>query len=205
MRRISILEENYMALESKIAEAIDLADERVLDVVSDSRQLIDSLMSKVSDKVNFHKDPEFMNFRNDPNLGVSSMGDSTQSALASSAEFIRGISSISLEDSALASKAYAAVIGLPEESHDDEVSEVVFIFGKEGSDIPDSRDNSFSVSVKDEGKQNAMRKIAELQGVLSSARQDLESALEEGGSAEKLHAAMEKISLIKLVSEALSK
>lgn len=204
MRKITILDEEYVALESELAHAIDSADERVTDARSGSRQLVDSAMSTVEDKVNFHRDPAFINFKNDPALGLNGIGERLSSEISKAISKLSGLDSISISDAALMSKAYASMFGVSEESYNDEVEEALLFFGRDNVDIPDSKENDFRVSISDAGRQEAVRKMGEINSALSSATSALEGIFESGGSAESLQSEMEKIAVAKLALEPLS-
>jgi hypothetical protein len=203
MRKISILEENYMALEGNIAKAIDKADEAVGEAVSQTAELIDSLMARVGDRNNFRDDPEFINFRNDPSLGLLQMPQTLSMALARAVDVLKDVKVISLDEAAQISKAYAKLVGLTADSYNDEVEEAVFFFGRENTDIPDSAQNVFIVQITEAAKQTAIEKLVEVQSVLASSAQALVSALERGDSRERLQSALEKISIVKVLLDPL--
>ncbi len=204
MRRITILDEEYVALEGALAKAIDSADEKISESRSDSRQLVDSVMSAVKDKEKFHLDPAFMNFKNDPAIGLTSMGETLSSELSAAASKIKELSEMSISDVALLSKAYAALMGISDESYNDEVEEATLFFGMENVEIPDSKENEFKVQIGDAAKQEAFRKITEVRSALSAASTSLGGILISGGTAESLMSEMEKMSTIRAMMEPLS-
>ncbi len=205
MRKISILDESYMALEGNIARSIDKADEIVSGSREEAGELFDSLMSRVSDKVNFHTDPEFINFKNDPNIGLLSIGDALSSAISDSLEKIREKKVMSLDDIALVSKAYAALTGVTADMHNDEVEEAVHFFGRQNTDIPDSAENVFVVQISESARQLAIEKMIQVQSVLMSSVNQLSRSISSGGDPELLRSSMENLWLIKTMLDPLVK
>ncbi len=205
MRKISILDESYMALEGNIARSIDKADETVSGSREEAGELFDSLMSRVSDKVNFHTDPEFINFKNDPNIGLLSIGDALSSAISDSLEKIREKKVMSLDDIALVSKAYAALTGVTADMHNDEVEEAVHFFGRQNTDIPDSAENVFVVQISESARQLAIEKMIQVQSVLMSSVNQLSRSISSGGDPELLRSSMENLWLIKTMLDPLVK
>lgn len=203
MRKISILDEDYMALEGNIAKAIDKADEKVTESASQIAEMVESLMARVKDMGNFRDDPEFINFRNDPSLGLLQMPQTLSVALARAVDVIKEMKVISLDDSAQISKAYAKLLGITADSYNDEVEEAVLFFGRDNADIPDSSKNVFIVQISDAAKQSAIERLIEVQSILASSSQRLASALERGNSREDLQSSLEKISLVKLLLDPL--
>jgi hypothetical protein len=205
VRKISILDESYMALEGNIARSIDKADETVSGSREEAGELFDSLMSRVSDKVNFHTDPEFINFKNDPNIGLLSIGDALSSAISDSLEKIREKKVMSLDDIALVSKAYAALTGVTADMHNDEVEEAVHFFGRQNTDIPDSAENVFVVQISESARQLAIEKMIQVQSVLMSSVNQLSRSISSGGDPELLRSSMENLWLIKTMLDPLVK
>ncbi len=205
MRKISILDESYMALEGNIARSIDKADEIVSGSREEAGELFDSLMSRVSDKANFHTDPEFINFKNDPNIGLLSIGDALSSAISDSLEKIREKKVMSLDDIALVSKAYAALTGVTADMHNDEVEEAVHFFGRQNTDIPDSAENVFVVQISESARQLAIEKMIQVQSVLMSSVNQLSRSISSGGDPELLRSSMENLWLIKTMLDPLVK
>jgi hypothetical protein len=205
VRKISILDESYMALEGNIARSIDKADEIVSGSREEAGELFDSLMSRVSDKANFHTDPEFINFKNDPNIGLLSIGDALSSAISDSLEKIREKKVMSLDDIALVSKAYAALTGVTADMHNDEVEEAVHFFGRQNTDIPDSAENVFVVQISESARQLAIEKMIQVQSVLMSSVNQLSRSISSGGDPELLRSSMENLWLIKTMLDPLVK
>jgi hypothetical protein len=205
VRKISILDESYMALEGNIARSIDKADETVSGSREEAGELFDSLMSRVSDKANFHTDPEFINFKNDPNIGLLSIGDALSSAISDSLEKIREKKVMSLDDIALVSKAYAALTGVTADMHNDEVEEAVHFFGRQNTDIPDSAENVFVVQISESARQLAIEKMIQVQSVLMSSVNQLSRSISSGGDPELLRSSMENLWLIKTMLDPLVK
>jgi hypothetical protein len=205
VRKISILDESYMALEGNIARSIDKADEIVSGSREEAGELFDSLMSWVSDKANFHTDPEFINFKNDPNIGLLSIGDALSSAISDSLEKIREKKVMSLDDIALVSKAYAALTGVTADMHNDEVEEAVHFFGRQNTDIPDSAENVFVVQISESARQLAIEKMIQVQSVLMSSVNQLSRSISSGGDPELLRSSMENLWLIKTMLDPLVK
>jgi hypothetical protein len=205
VRKISILDESYMALEGNIAEAIDAAAEIVEESKSEAGSLFDSIMSKVQDKVNFHTDPEFINFKNDPSLNLRSIGDVLAAALPRALDMIETTNAMSLEDVAMMSKAYAELTGIDETTFNDEIEEAVHFFGRDNTDIPDSAENVFVVRISDAAKHAAIEKMISVQSILASSVNAMNSLMDQGGSPEMLKSSMEKIWLVKALLDPMMK
>lgn len=205
MRKISILDESYMALEGNIAESIDAAAETVGAAKSEAGMLFDSMMSRVQDKANFHTDPEFINFKNDPSLNLRSIGSVLAAAIPNALDMIETRNAMSLEDVAMISKAYAELTGMDETSFNDEVEEAVHFFGRDNTDIPDSADNVFVVRISDAAKHSAIEKMISVQSILSASVNAMNSLMEQGGDPAMLKSSMERIWLVKALLDPMMK
>jgi hypothetical protein len=199
MRKISILDESYMALEGNIAESIDKADSKVDEVKTQIKTMLDELMSQVQNKANPAADPAVVNFRNDPNASPMVGMKVISEMMVAAIEAIKDRKVMSLEEVAQVSKAYAALVGLTADSYNDEVEEAVYFFGRENTDIPDSEKNVFIVQISDAAKQKAIERLVQVQGFLAKASNDAVQFLTNGTNPEGLYSSMETLSLIKLL------
>lgn len=203
MRKISILQENFMALEQKLAEAIDAAEQGVESSFAEMDEQLKELMSKVEDKANFHKDANFIVWKNESN--IEGMLKDLDRDLADMAVKMRGSDHLSLELSAHLSKVHEAMGN--EAEHEDEVSEVVAFFGsKDNTNIPDSDKNEFLVVLSDEAKKEAIQKMISLRSHFEELRETVMKALENGQIAPQFEESMKHLAVIKdLAQHFLSK
>jgi hypothetical protein len=192
MRKITILEENYMALEQAIATAIDSADKRLEGSLSSMKGMLDTAFTGITGE-SFHMEPSFIEFKS--KSGIKELLSSVKEKITSSAAKLKDVKNIPLEKAAIISKSYAKLNGKSKDDYDDEVHEVVYFFDKENSDIPDNKDNKFEVIISD-GK-SAIKKFGEIQEAFDSVSKEIEAGLEGKISKEKLYEAVDRLVLLK--------
>jgi hypothetical protein len=194
MRKISILQESYMALEQKLAEAIDAAESKISSIGNEAEEVLLSLFSQIEDKSQFHRDPAFINFKNEVN--IEAMVQEISQNLALMAKKIKESSEVSLEQSAFLSKVFEMLTDSDVEA-EDEVAEVVSFFGgKEHTNIPDSKDVEFVVSLSDTAKSEAIRKIVMLRQMFEDLTETLMASMQSGQTADAFSEAFAKLSIL---------
>jgi len=195
MRKISILQESYMALEQKLAEVIDGAESKLSSLSSQAQQTLSDLFSQIEDKSQFHKHPAFINFKNEVN--VEAMVQEIGQNLALMARKIKESSQVPLELSAFLSKAFEMLAGNDVEA-EDEVAEVVSFFGgKEHTNIPESKDVEFVVSLSDTAKSEAIKKVVMLRQMFEDLAETLMSSIQSGQTADTFSESFVKLSVLK--------
>ena len=203
MRKISILNEDFIALEQKIAEAIDAADRQVEQIRNEVSETLGQVFQQVGEG-SFKEKPAFVEFRNSDGKMMDKLPEVVRDGIARSTKNVKSVKMLDLEESATISKAYASITGVGEDQFEDEVHEVVFFFGKEGTNIPDADANEFKVEIKELAVQSAVEKFAQMMDMLELLRKDVAAAV-ESGDREKLVESMQKLSLMKLLTDVLSK
>jgi len=202
MRKISILQENFMALEQKVAEAIDTADSKISEKREEMKSALDTVFSKIGEGQSFHMEPDFINFKNDAN--ILSMVEEVSTLISSLPLRLKEKNSISLEGSAHASKAYSLLKNVSEEDYADEIEEVVYFFDRKNTNIPESETNEFIVQLSDAARQSAITKLIEVQSMMASAKETLMAALAGKSSKESLYSALDTFVLLKELQSACS-
>lgn len=198
MRKISILNEDFMALEQKIAEAIDNAEVTVESAMAEMEEELKDLLSKVEDKANFHKDANFIVWKNE--FKVDGMIKDLDRSLADMAVKMKNSDSLSMELTAHLSKV-AEAMG-QQADHEDDVSELVYFFGgKENTNIPDSENNEFVVVLSDAAKKEAIQKMISLRSHFEELREIVMKALEGGQILPQFEEAMQHLAVMKDLAE----
>jgi hypothetical protein len=201
MRKINILQENYMALEQKLAEAIDGAESKIESTVGETQENLDQMCSQIQDDQNFHKHPIFIDWKNgsDVESGLEKM----EKELPQLSIKMKSTSSFPLETSAYLSKIFAALTGGSEEP-EDEVAEVVQFFGgKENTDIPETGDTSFTVAISDEGKSHAIQNLIAIREIFDSVKEEILHIMENGQNKLGFMQAMRKFAMLKDLTKEL--
>jgi hypothetical protein len=201
MRKINILQENYMALEQKLAEAIDGAESKIESTVGQTQENLDQMCSQIQDDQNFHQHPIFIDWKNGSNVEAELEG--VERDLPQLSIRIKTMGSVPLETSAYLSKILATLTGGSEEP-EDEVAEVVQFFGgKENTDIPESADTSFAVTVSDEGKSHAIQNLIAIREVFDKIKGDIFHIMENGKDKLGFMQAMRKFAVLKDLTKEL--
>jgi hypothetical protein len=202
MRKISILQENFMALEQKVAEAIDMADSKIAEKRENMKSALDEVFSKIGEGQSFHMEADFINFKNDAN--ILGMVEEVSASVSSLPLRLKEKKVMSLQGSALASKAYAALKNVSEEDFADEIEEVVYFFDRKNTNIPESETSEFMVQLSDAARQSAITKLVEVQSMMASAKETLMAALAGKSSKESLYSALDTFVLLKELQSACS-
>jgi hypothetical protein len=198
MRKISILEENYMALEQSLAMAIDAADKNIESAVSSMKSQLDKAFEPIKSE-KFHMEPSFMEFKS--NSKIRELLASVKEKITKAAVVLKDTKSLPLEKSAVISKSFSRLEGKEKGDHDDEVHEVAYFFDKENSNIPDNKENKFELVISNNG--SAIKKFGSLQEMFESVSKEIEAGLEGQLSKEKLYQAVEKLVLIDKIASTL--
>jgi hypothetical protein len=197
MRKISILQESYMALEQKIAEALDAAEAKIEASYGGMAQQLEEVCSQVEDKENFHMDPLFINFKTE--INIEGMIQSLDGQLSKMAAGFKLIENVSLEMSAYLSKAYTALVGESVQP-EDEVAEVVSFFGsKDNTNIPDSEE--FFVTLSETAKSEAIQKMIAIRSMFEQLSGTVMSALSNGKIMEEFKESMKKLAVLKSLTD----
>jgi hypothetical protein len=203
MKKWTILDENFMALEQKVAEALDSAEDQVKGHLDEVKTDLEDILSTTEEGKPFHLDPAFINFKNEGN--IDGLADTVKSSLAMAAKKCREKSSVSLHNSAVASLAETMLHKEDVKTFDSEVHELVNFFGYDNVDIPDVADGEdFMVHLKDNAHVISLKKIAEFQDIADKAGADLSITLSKGDNKELMVQALEKLVLLKELAQAFN-
>jgi len=192
MRQIRILDENYMALEQKLALAIDRAQEEIKNVKKSITEQVSGFIA-LTESEEFSKAPEFINFKNNEKIASYVQGSEIQKNAIESVKKLRGMSDLSLDDSAALS---AFTNELNKVEPEDEVEEVATFFGgKDNIDIPDSESNEFQVEVSDEGIKHGISQLGQIPGKVDLAVKDFQEAVKTN-NLEKLNSSLQTLAVL---------
>jgi len=194
MRKITILEENYMALEQKIAEALDAAESKIELVEAEVLEMITQLDAEVQSEENFHMTPEFINFKN--SLNIESIIQEIDGGINEMVKSLKSSNRIGLELSAYLSKSFDAIMDI-EPEYENEVEESVSFFGMENTNIPDSVENKFEVTISDAGIESAIKNIISLREMFEQKVAEIQTAIETGKTPELFVSGLKKIMMLK--------
>jgi hypothetical protein len=190
MRKISILEENYMALEQSIATVIDGAEEKISTARKLSKSNLETALGSINGE-NFRQDPAFINFKADAN--IEGMLSDIDSKLKQSVTGLKEKQMMDISKVAVLSKAYEILSGKSPEDYEDEVDELTFFFGKQNSNIPDDGKNEFKLTFSDAGYSSALEKYTEMRELFES----LSDVLKNTSVKEEFYEAMDKLVVLK--------
>ena len=201
MRQMRILDENYMALEQKIALAIDQAQNEIKRAKQSIVEQVNSFLS-LSESEEFSKAPEFINFRNNERIASYVKGSEIQNNAIQSVRKLKGMSDLKLDDAAALS-AFDNEIEKPET--EDEVEEMATFFGgKDNIDIPDSDTNEFDVQVNKEGILSGITKLGKIPGKVDLAVEEFREAVRTNDT-EKLNSSLQTLAVLDEYAKALLK
>jgi hypothetical protein len=195
MRKISILNEDFMALEQKVAEAIDNANRTVESAKTDIKGKLMEVCSKVQDESNFHKHPEFINFKAEFNFPAV-MKD-IKDKIINAINVSKDLKIIPVEKSAVISASYNDLHGGLKGQLANDVEEVVSFFGLPNTNIPESETNDFRVVVTDDGRKESIKKLGTIREMFENLEATVNKAIETGDSKQAMMDAMDKIVVIK--------
>jgi hypothetical protein len=203
MRKISILNEDYMALEQKIAHALDNANKVLGNATGDVKGKIMLACSTCEADKPFHTHPDFVNFKSQFNF-PSVMGD-IKSKIINAVRLSREIDNLPLDKAALVSVAHSKLNGDKKDKFGNEVDEVVNFYGTPNTNIPENPDNDFKVAITNDGKSEAIKKLGTIREMFEKLEEVVNKALTTGETKEALTDAMEKIAIIKELVHSLQK
>jgi hypothetical protein len=203
MKKWTILDENFMSLEQKVAEALDSAEKQVKTHLDETVNDLNDIVDMVEEGKSFHLDPAFINFKNEGNLVA--LGDTVKSSLALAAKKCREKSTISLNSAAVISTADNMLHKEDVKTFDSEIHELVNFFGYENTDIPDVVEGEeFMVHLKDNAHKVSLEKLAQFQDLADQASTELKKALATGQTKESLKSSLEKLVLLKELAQAFN-
>jgi len=204
MRKISVLQENYMALEQSIAYAIDGAEKGLDEVEKEAAEITQKAMEGIQNTTSPHLDPSIINFKAES--GIDKTIAEIEESLGELAKKFKSMNSVSLGTSAYLSKVSDKLRDF-ERDQSDEVYQVVSFFGpKDNSDIPDSDNEAFSVSISDLGRKEAIQRVIEIRELFEEIKANIYNFINEGKNKEDFMTAIKKLAILKdLVSKLLAK
>jgi hypothetical protein len=194
MRKISILEENYMALEQSIASALDGAEQAISQARELSKTGLDKVFESITDG-NFRQDPAFINFKTEARL--DEMLSEIDSRLKKSVVNLKSKQLTPISRIAVLSKAYEFLSGKSPEEYEDEVEEISFFFGKQNSNIPDDGKNEFKLTFSDAGHSAAIEKYSEMRELFEG----LSDVLKNTSVKEEFYDALDKLVVLKELAD----
>jgi uncharacterized protein YutE (UPF0331/DUF86 family) len=202
MRKFSILDENYMALEQSIAQALDQAAYLVRESKMEVEEVVDEYFTNLEENVVFTKSANFINFRNNELVESYTDIDLTLNNISESVKAIKTKTVFSLEEAAMLSRVLREFDLTETEDEVDELA--VFFGGKDNINIPDSKDNDFNVVVSEEGKQIAIENYGKLRSFTNKALEESYRKSIQEGNKERITEALEKLAVLRKTSEILS-
>jgi hypothetical protein len=201
MRKMRILDENYMALEQKIAFAIDQAQKEIIKAKSSILEEVTTFLSLVESE-EFSKTPEFINFRNNEKIASYVKGSEIQNNAIQSIRKLKGMSDFKLDDAASLS-TFDNELEKPE--LEDEVEEIsTFFGGKDNIDIPDSENNDFNVEVGKDGIIAGITRLGKIPGKVDLAVQEFREAVLTNNK-EKLNSSLQTLAVLDEYAKVLIK
>jgi predicted ATPase len=199
MKKWTILDENYMALEQQVAQALDTAEQQVKGHLEEMMRDLDDIFEALEEGGDFHTDPAFLNFKSEARL--TSLAETVKNSLMRAARKCKDKDEVELLEAALMSKAEQHLNEVDIETFDSEIHELLSFFGFENAFIPDSEEGEFKVKLKDEAHTISIKKLTDYQGVADAAGDDLTEALSSGQTKDKLYSALRKLVLLKELAE----
>jgi hypothetical protein len=201
MRKFSILDENYMALEQSIAQALDTAEEIVRESKEEAVLVTKEYFSDLEENTKLSESVNYISYRNDELVESYTNIDSTLTNITESVKQLKTKEIFSLEEAAILSRTLRE-FDLTET--EDEVDELgVFFGGKDNINIPDSDVNHFKVVVTEEGKRAAIDNYTKLRSITTKT---LEEAYREGineSNLDSINEALGKLALLNKISNIL--
>lgn len=178
MRKRTILDENYMALEQSIAQALDTG------------AITEAAMPELAE--DFFNSPEYINFKNSELVERYFENYTIQKNIAESVKLLKTKNTFSLEEASLLSQSYSKYTVLEAEDEVEKLS--LFFGGKDNIDIPDS-DGAFNVVVTEQGILKAINSFGKLLEQVQIQTDTFNAALREQ-SIEKLLVSMVNMSIL---------
>jgi hypothetical protein len=198
MRKFSILDENYMALEQSIAQALDTAEEIVRESKEEAVLVTKEYFSDLEENTKLSESVNYISYRNDELVESYTNIDSTLTNITESVKQLKTKEIFSLEEAAILSRTLRE-FDLTET--EDEVDELgVFFGGKDNINIPDSDVNHFKVVVTEEGKRAAIDNYTKLRSITTKT---LEEAYREGINESNLDSINEALGKLALLNKCL--
>lgn len=194
MRKISILQENYMALNGSVVEALDVAEKDIEEAKKEMEKVLYSVFENVEEGQPFHKAPSFLNFKAE--FDVLGKIKELKQSLARLVVELKDVKELPLVKVAKMSKAYMKLHDLSLEDTENEIDELVFFFDRKYTNIPDSANNDFVVQLSEKAYQEALQKFQKLQEILSMHEQCIMDSFEGKKSEERFKEVMDDLSII---------
>jgi len=209
MRKFNILNENYMALEQSIARALEraghlireskLATEKIVDeYFKDLRETGNSVLKETA----YERTPEFINFRNNEKIAKYIDGSEIQKQAIESIKKLRGLSDLSLDDSASLSVFTNEIEKIVPEDEVEEIS--TFFGGKDNIDIPDSESNNFHIQISDIGARHGINQLGKIPGKVDLEIKNFQEAVKTN-NLEKMSGSLQNLALLDSYSKFLKK
>jgi hypothetical protein len=195
MRKISILQENYMALDGSVVEALDVAEKQIEEAKKEIEKILYDVFENVEEGEPFHKAPSFLNFKAE--FDVLSEVKELKQSLAKLVVELKDVKELPIAKVAKMSKAYMMLHNLNSEDVQDEIEELVFFFDRKYTNIPDSANNDFVVQLSEKSYQEALQKFQKLQEILNMHEQCIMDSFEGKKSEERFKEVMIELAVIK--------
>ena len=202
MRKLSILQENYMALEQTIAEALHVATTRLSQRRTELKEALSVALSSGLGVGEYHKTPEFINFKN--GSGIKNLIEEVQESILRIPLSISKDKVTTLSKAAVIGKVHDELTGVNEDDYDSSVDEVTGFYGRKNTNIPDSSTGDFQLQVSDKGKQEGIRKFIDIHAAMQDARETIISGLNGGVSPEELTKAIDVLAILKELASVYS-
>lgn len=198
MRKMTILNEDYIYLQQKLAEALDEAAYEIREELEEMDQLVESFINSLSEeeKQNYKATPQYINFKNNEELVQYFVENEIENHAIESIRTIKKLNEFTLEESSLLSKYCAKIF---KEEPEDEFEEAVLIFGKNNVDIPESDENLFRVIVTEAGIMNAIR----IFGMVPGMAGEIKESIKKSNDLQVLKEGLERLRLLDEFTEVI--
>lgn len=157
MRKMNILNEDYIYLQQLLAETSDRIDKRLSDIKD---TLTEYLTFDVKGGVSFRETAQFINKKN-MLTSTRQEFDTLYKAITESGKLILKRRSFTIKESAMLTKLYNLIL---EENivYENDFQDVVSIFGEQHSDIPEAEEGNYEVQITNEGVFGVITKIGHI-------------------------------------------
>lgn len=194
MRKISILNEDFMALEQAVASVLDGAQKEMETFRSELKEVVDAFFENITEEDEpFAQTAEFINFKNDPMISQYIKDDKITSEAVVMIQNIKKLQEVSLEQAALASVYYREYKG---DTVENEMEELTYFFGgTENTDIPESSDNDFELKVMDAGRDKAIHCLGMMEQYVGEELRKYQKALSDN-NVSLLYTALDRLRIL---------
>ena len=201
MRKFSILDENYMALEQSIAQALDNAEAIVNESRADTMVVMINYFGGLGNNTKISESVNYINYRNDELVEAYTDIDSTLSNITESVKQLKTKEIFSLEEAAVLSRTLREFDLTETEDEVDELA--VFFGGKDNINIPDSNVNQFRVVVSEEGKRATIDNYTKLRSITTSTLDEVYKNGIKDNNLDTIQEGLAKLALLNKASKIL--